>query len=79
MEEYFDLIQDNELYDIEFYNHEITVKMSTATDSHELLVATIIRLLGNNFLDTDCRVYGSAVLGHAQAEFDNVGRLYHDP
>ena len=59
LEEYFDLIQDNEFYDIEFYNHEITVKMSTATDSHGLLVATIIRLLGNNFLDTDCRVYGS--------------------
>jgi Uma2 family endonuclease len=59
LEEYFDLIQDNEYYDIEFHNHEITVKMSTATDSHELLVANIIRLLGNNLLDTDCRVYGS--------------------
>jgi Uma2 family endonuclease len=59
LEEYFDLIQDNELYDIEFYNHEIIVKMSTATDAHELLVATVIRLLGNNFLESDCRVYGS--------------------
>lgn len=60
LEEYFDLIQDNEYYDIEFYNHEITVKMSTTTDSHELLVMTIGALLFNEFRkNPDYRVYGS--------------------
>lgn len=58
-DDYFDLLQDNELYDIEYFNHEITVHMSSASDEHELLVATLIRLLGNKYYDTNYRVYGS--------------------
>jgi Uma2 family endonuclease len=58
LEEYFELIQDCE-FDVEYIDHEIVATMSQASEIHELLVATIIRLLGNAFLNTESRVYGS--------------------
>lgn len=58
LEEYFELIQDCE-FDVAYIDHEIVATMSQASEIHELLVATIIRLLGNAFLNTESRVYGS--------------------
>lgn len=58
LDEYFELIQDCE-FDVAYIDHEIVATMSQASEIHELLVATIIRLLGNAFLNTESRVYGS--------------------
>lgn len=56
--DYFELMQDCE-FDLEFVDNTIIAEMSIATEIHELLVANIIRVLGNKYLKTNCRVYGS--------------------
>lgn len=58
VEDYFDVMQDCD-FDLEFDNNTLTASMSIATEIHELLVANIIRVFGNQYLKTDCRVYGS--------------------
>ncbi|MEK7255271.1 MAG: Uma2 family endonuclease [Bacteroidota bacterium] len=57
-EEYLDLLEEAE-YQIEYDNQEI-ITMSIASDPHETLVSTIIRLLGNAVDDLpDMTVKGS--------------------
>lgn len=56
-EEFYELFMDCE-YSVEYYQNEI-ISMGFASDAHELIVANIIRLLGNFYLKTDYRVYGS--------------------
>lgn len=58
VEDYFDIMQNCD-FDLEFDNNTLTASMSIATEIHELLVANIIRVFGNQYLKTDCRVYGS--------------------
>ncbi|GAA4459683.1 Uma2 family endonuclease [Nibrella saemangeumensis] len=41
--------------------------MGYASEAHELIVANLVRLLGNCFLDTDARVYASNRLLHVPA------------
>jgi Uma2 family endonuclease len=48
-------------YKAEYHNGEI-ISMGFASEIHELLVANIIRCLGNIFLETNCRVYSSNLL-----------------
>jgi Uma2 family endonuclease len=45
-------------YRLEYYQKEI-ISMGFASEPHELIVANIIRILGNFYLKTNYRVYGS--------------------
>jgi Uma2 family endonuclease len=57
--DYFEVMQEAHDFDLDFNADTITARMSIATEIHELLVANIIRVFGNQYLKTDCRVYGS--------------------
>ena len=46
-------------YQVEYYGGEIVSIMGQASDNHELLVATIIKLLGNLLDDDEFYIYGS--------------------
>lgn len=70
-EEFYELVMDCE-YKVEYYQNEI-LSMGFASDTHELIVANIIRLLGNAYLKTEHRVYGSSRLVYVadcQASFN---------
>ncbi|MEM8960047.1 MAG: Uma2 family endonuclease [Acidobacteriota bacterium] len=41
--------------------------MAGASERHNLLVANLVRLLGNHFLDRECRVYPSDMRVHIEA------------
>ena len=56
-EEFLELLPQCE-YRVEYYGGEIVSIMGQASDKHELIVATIIRLLGN-ILDDAFYIYGS--------------------
>ncbi len=58
-EDYFELMQHAHDFDLDFNTDILTARMSIATEIHELLVANIIRIFGNKYLKSDCRVYGS--------------------
>jgi Uma2 family endonuclease len=65
-EEFYELFMDCE-YRIDYYQNEI-ISMGFASDAHELIVANIIRLLGNFYLKTDYRVYGSNRLVYIESK-----------
>lgn len=52
-------------FKVEFINEQIYL-MGNASDTHELIVANMIRLLGNLLYNTDFRVYGSNRLIYAE-------------
>ncbi|HKK80221.1 MAG TPA: Uma2 family endonuclease [Phaeodactylibacter sp.] len=56
-EEFLEVLPKCE-YQVEYYGGEIVSIMGQASDNHELLVATIIQMLGN-LLDDDFYIYSS--------------------
>ncbi|MDX2304665.1 MAG: Uma2 family endonuclease [Microscillaceae bacterium] len=56
-EDYWEVVEEAP-FKIEYFNKQL-ILMGQASDTHELIVANIIRLLGNLFYDTEYRVYGS--------------------
>jgi Uma2 family endonuclease len=62
LDEYWDTLADlaDEPILLQYINHHICAEMSQATDSHETIVANMIRFLGQAFYDQpDIRVMGS--------------------
>lgn len=64
-EEFFEVVEatEGQPFDLEFEDGILLARMSYATETHELIVANLIRLLGNHYLeDETVGVYGSARL-----------------
>ena len=63
LEEYWDVLEEmaDEPYTLEYINGEIKAKMSQASDNHETIVANILSILRNIYLEKeDFKVMGSA-------------------
>lgn len=69
-DEYWDTLADltNEPILLEYIDHQIIAQMSQATDSHEIIVANMARILSLAFYDQpDIRVMGSNKVVYIQA------------
>lgn len=55
LEEYWDVLEkmENEPYTLEYINGEIKAKMSQASDNHETIVANILAILRNIYLEKE--------------------------
>lgn len=63
LEEYWDVLEEmeNEPYTLEYINGEIKAKMSQASDNHETIVANILAILRNIYLEKEeYKAMGSA-------------------
>ena len=63
LEEYWDVLEEmeDEPYTLEYINGEIKAKMSQASDNHETIVANILSILRNIYLEKeDFKAMGSA-------------------
>jgi Uma2 family endonuclease len=63
LEEYWDVLEEmaDEPYTLEYINGEIKAKMSQASDNHETIVANILAILRNIYLEKeDYKAMGSA-------------------
>jgi Uma2 family endonuclease len=63
LEEYWDVLEEmaDEPYTLEYINGEIKAKMSQASDNHETIVANILAILRNIYLDKEeYKAMGSA-------------------
>ena len=63
LEEYWDVLEEmaDEPYTLEYINGEIKAKMSQASDNHETIVANILAILRNIYLEKeDFKAMGSA-------------------